>query len=133
MEEGHAPSGPADGRGGKSRHAPVIRLLYCFFLLVPLVALPLLLLFLVSTGLGIAGAVVSLILGIPLLIATYAHIDLLLAQSRYQLSVDELDEFSRLVPSFARKPEFATMRPRERTLSTKRAAAEQIIRRRRAG
>jgi len=132
VEEGHAPSGPADGRGGKSRHAPVIRLLYCFFLLVPLVALPLLL-FLVSTGLGIAGAVVSLILGIPLLIATYAHIDLLLAQSRYQLSVDELDEFSRLVPSLARKPEFAAMRPRERTLSTKRAAAEQIIRRRRAG
>lgn len=132
MEEGHAPSGSADGGGGKSRHAPVIRLLYCLFLLVPLVVLPLLL-FLVSTGLGIAGAVVSLILGIPLLIATYAHTDLLLAQSRYQLSVDELGEFSRLVPSLARKPEFAAMRPRERTLSTKRAAAEQIIRRRRAG
>ncbi len=131
MEEGHAPSGLAGGAGGKSRHAPAIRLLYCLFLLVPLVVLPLLL-FLVSTGLGIAGVVVSLILGIPLLIATYAHIDLLLAQSRYQFSVDELDEFSRLVPSLARKPEFAAMRPRERTLSTKRAA-EQIIRRRRAG
>lgn len=119
----------ADAGHGKSRHAPLIRLLYCLFLLVPLVMIPLLL-FLVSTGLGIAGTVVSLILGIPLLIATYAHFDLLRAQSRYRLSVDELDEFSRLVPRMARAPEYAALPGRERTRATKRAAAEQITGRR---
>jgi hypothetical protein len=117
----HAPPG--------SGVAAMIQVVYCLFLLIPVVAIPVLL-FLISTELGIAGTVVSLVLSIPLVIATYAHLDLVRAKSRYNLSNEELDEFSRLVPRLARKPEFAGLRSRELRRSTKQAAADLIYERR---
>jgi hypothetical protein len=107
----------------------MLQLLYCLFLLIPVVAIPALL-FLVSTGLGIAGTVVSVVLAVPLLIATYAHFDLLRSKSRYGLRDQELDEFSRLVPRLARSPEYRALPGRQRNRSTKRAAAEMIRQRR---
>ncbi len=107
----------------------MIQLLYCLFLLIPVVVSPALL-FVVSTGLGIAGTVVSLVLAIPLVIATYAHFDLVRAKSRYKLSNEELDEFSRLVPRLARQSEFAGLGPRALRRSTKQAAADIIYERR---
>ena len=109
----------------------MIRLLFCLFLLIPLVVLPVAMLA-VSVPLGIVTLVVSAILAIPLLLAAYAHLDLLRAKSRFHLTDQELDEFVHLVPRLAARPEFSRMPRRELRRSTKRAAAE-MIRERRAG
>jgi hypothetical protein len=100
-------------------------LLYCLFLLFPLLVLPVGVL-VVSTTLGILVAVVAAVLAIPLVIAASAHYDLLRARSRYGLSGDELDEFTRLVPQLARRPEYRSLPARERNRSAKEAAAELI-------
>jgi TRAP-type uncharacterized transport system fused permease subunit len=107
----------------------MIQLLFCLFLLVPIVALPVVML-MVSPVLAIIAAVAASILAIPLLIAAYAHFDLLRVRARFGLNDEELDEFCRLVPRLATKPEFAGLRRRELQRSTKQAAAE-IIRQRR--
>ena len=107
----------------------MIQLLFCLFLLVPVLALPVVML-MVSPVLAIIAAVAATILAIPLLIAAYAHFDLLRVRSRFNFNDEELDEFSRLVPRLATKPEFARLRRRELQRSTKQAAAE-IIRERR--
>jgi hypothetical protein len=107
----------------------MLQLLYCLFLLIPVVAIPALM-FLVSTGLGIAATIVSAVLAVPLLLATHAHFDLVRAKSRYGLRNQELDEFSRLVPRLARDPQYRDLPGRERNRTTKRAAAEMILARR---
>ena len=107
----------------------MIQLLFCVFLLVPVVALPILA-FTISVAAGVVVAVVSLVLLIPLLVATYAHLDLLLAKSRFSLTEEEVDEFSSLVPVLAMKPEFARLPRREMRQRTKRAAADIILDRR---
>jgi hypothetical protein len=107
----------------------MLQLLYFLFLLIPVVAIPALM-FLVSTGLGIAATIVSAVLAVPLLLATYAHFDLVRAKSRYGLRNQELDEFSRLVPRLARDPQYRDLPGRERNRTTKRAAAEMILARR---
>jgi hypothetical protein len=73
---------------------------------------------------------VSAVLAIPLLLASYAHFDLLRARSRYGLRNTELDEFARLVPRLASQPEYRELPGRERNRSSKQAAAELIRRRR---
>jgi hypothetical protein len=73
---------------------------------------------------------ISLVLAVPLVLAAFAHLDFHRAKSRYGLS-EELDEFSRLVPRLARKPEYARLRSRDMRRSTKDAAAE-ILRLRRS-
>lgn len=107
----------------------MVQLLFCIFMLLPLVALPVGVFF-ASKPLGILVGIVSLFLAIPLLLAAFAHFDLLRVKSRYGLSDDELDEFTRLVPRLARRPEFASLPPAEMKRSTKQAAAD-IIRERR--
>ncbi len=103
----------------------MLQLLYCLFLLIPVVAIPALM-FLVSTAFGIAATIVSAVLAIPLLLATYGHFDLLRAKSRYGLRNQELDEFSRLVPQLARRPEYRDLPGPERNRATKQAAADSI-------
>jgi hypothetical protein len=109
----------------------MIQLLYCLFLLIPLVALPVGVLY-VSTPLGIIVTIVSALLAIPVLIAAYAHFDLLRAKSRYGLRNEELDEFSRLVPQLARRPEYRTLPGPKRNRAAKQAAADRIRGRRQA-
>ena len=108
----------------------MIQFFFCLFLLVPVVVLPVAMLT-VSVPLGIVTALVSVVLAIPLLLAASAHLDLRRAKSQFDLTDEELDEFSRLVPVVAAQPEFSGMRPRERRRSTKQAAADMIHDRRR--
>jgi hypothetical protein len=108
----------------------MIQLLLCLLLLVPVVGLPVVA-FSISVALGVVVGALSLVLLIPLALATYAHFDLLRVKSRFGLSEEELDEFSRLVPRLAARPEFGRLPRREMRRSTKRAAAD-IIRERRA-
>jgi hypothetical protein len=107
----------------------MIALLYCLFLLIGVVGIPAVLLIMVSTGLGVAATVVSVILGVPLLIATSAHADLVRVRMRYGLGKDELDEFVRLVPRLAVGP-YRELSRRQRSVTAKRAAAEAILSRR---
>jgi hypothetical protein len=107
----------------------VIQLLFCLFLLAPLVVLPVLALS-VSPALGVVVGVVSCALAVPLLVAAYAHFDLLRVKSRFGLTDDEVDEFSRLVPRLAATSEFAALPGREMRRSTKEAAADIIHARR---
>lgn len=107
----------------------MVQLVYCLLMLAPLVAIPVAV-FLESRPLGVLVGVVALVLAIPLALAAYAHFDLLRAKSRYGLSDEELDEFSRLVPALARKPRFAALEHREQTRSIKQAAADSIRARR---
>jgi hypothetical protein len=107
----------------------MIRLLFCLFLLIPVVVLPVVVLA-VSVPLGIVTVLVSAILAIPLLLAAYAHLDLVRAKSRFDLTDEELDEFVHLVPRLAARPEFSGMPRRELRRATKRAAAEMIRERR---
>jgi hypothetical protein len=108
----------------------MLQFVFCVLMLLPLVALPVGVFF-ASKLLGLLIGMVSLVLAVPLVLAAVAHLDLHRAKSRYGLSEDELDEFSRLVPRLARKPEYARMRSRDMRRSTKDAAAE-IIRLRRS-
>ena len=107
----------------------MIALLYCLFLFVPVVGIPAVLLIMVSTGLGIAATVVSVLLGIPLMVATFAHADLIQARTRYGLHKDELDEFVRLVPRLAAGP-YRELSGRQRSGTAKQAAADAILSRR---
>lgn len=110
----------------------MIQLALCLLLLVPALALPALA-FMVSATAGVVVGVVSLVLLIPLLVATYAHVDLLRARSRFGLRDDEVDEFSRLVPMLAIQPEFARLPRRDMRDRAKQAAAEIVLRGRRTG
>jgi hypothetical protein len=105
------------------------RLLMCIFMLLPLVALPVWI-FIASKPLGILAGIVALVLAIPLLVAAIAHYDLLRAKSRYGLSDEEIDEFTRLVPRLTRRPEFARLPAKQMKRSAKQAAADMIIRER---
>jgi hypothetical protein len=100
----------------------VIALLYCLFLTIPVVGIPVVLFVMVSTGLGIAATAVSALLGIPLLIAIFAHADLVQVRMRYGLRADELDEFVRLVPRLAAGP-YRELSGRQRSVTAKQAAA----------
>jgi hypothetical protein len=107
----------------------MIRVLFCGFLLVPVLLLPVLA-FSVSVTLGVVVGVVAVVLLIPLLLILYAHVDLLRVKSRFTLTDEEVDEFSSLVPLLAMKPEFARLPRREMRRRTKRAAADIILERR---
>jgi hypothetical protein len=107
----------------------VIQLLFCVFLLAPLIALPLFALSF-SVAVGVAAAAVSCVLALPLVIAAYAHLDLLRMKSRFGLNDDEVLEFSHLVPRLAATGEFAALPGREMRRSTKQTAADIIHARR---
>jgi hypothetical protein len=107
----------------------MIQLLFCLFLLTPVVVAPVIA-FSVSDMAGAIVSVISLILFVPLALAAYAHLDLLLAKSRFGLSDEELDDFSRLVPRLAAHPDYASLSRRQLRRSTKRAAADIIGERR---
>ena len=107
------------------RAVAVIQLVYCTFLVLGVVALPLTG-FLVSPLLGIVLGILSLVLAVPLLIATVAHYDLVRMKARYKLSEDELDEFMRLVPYLSSAPALATLPPRERRRQARDAAAAAV-------
>jgi hypothetical protein len=107
----------------------MVQFVFCILMLLPLIGLPVAV-FLANPLLGVLLGIVSLVLAIPLVLAAVAHFDLHRVKSRYGLSEEELDEFSRLVPRLAARPEFARLRPRDLKRSTKDAAAADIIRRR---
>lgn len=107
----------------------MIALLYCLLLLGPVVGIPVVLFVMASTGLAIAATVVSVLLGIPLLIAVSAHADLVHARMRYGLRKNELGEFIRLVPRLATGP-YRELPGRQRSRMAKQAAAETILSRR---
>lgn len=107
----------------------MIALLYCLFLMIGVVGIPAVLFIMVSTGLGIAATVVAVLLGIPLLIATFAHADLVRVRMRYGLRKDELDEFVRLVPRLVVGP-YRELSGRQRSVTAKQAAARDILSRR---
>jgi hypothetical protein len=109
----------------------MIQLLFCLFLLAPVVIAPVIA-FSISVAIGVIVSVISLFLFVPLALAAYAHLDLLVAKSRFGLTDEELDDFSRLVPRLAAHPEYANLPRRELRRSTKRAAAE-MVRERRTG
>lgn len=107
------------------------QLLFCLLMLLPLAALPVWV-FLDSKPLGILLGVVALVLAIPLLVAAFAHFDLLRVKARYGLSDEEIEEFTRLVPRLARQPDHAGLPSRAMKRSAKQAAADMIIRERRS-
>jgi hypothetical protein len=109
----------------------MIQLLFCLFLLTPVVVAPVIA-FSISVLAGAVVSVISLVLFVPLALAAIAHLDLLRAKSRFGLSDEELDDFSRLVPRLAAHPDYASLPRRQLRRSTKSAAAE-IIRERRTG
>lgn len=102
------------------------QLVYSVLMLVPLVVLPVIA-FAVSTPLGFVVGVVSLVLAIPVVVAVFAHFDLLRMKLRYGLSDEEVAKFSRLVPYLARSPESGDLRSRGMKRSVKQAAADMIL------
>lgn len=105
------------------------KLVFCILMLLPLVALPVWV-FLASKPLGVLVGIVALLLATPLLLAAFAHFDLLRVKSRYGLSDEEIEEFTRLVPRLTRRPEFASLPSKEMKRSVKQAAADMVRERR---
>lgn len=106
----------------------MLQLLYCIFLLFPLIGLAIGG-FYISTTVGIIGAVLSAALAIPPVLGLLAHLDLLKMKSLYNLSDVEMKSFVRLVPRLVSQESLSGVPPKKAKNRAK-ARAVQIIRHR---
>lgn len=104
----------------------MLQLVFCILLLFPLIGLGIGGFF-VSTWVGIGAAVISLVLGIPLIFSIIAHLDMMRIKSRYDLSDMEMKVFIRLVPHLLAKTDLKELPPKQATKRAKERAV-QIIR-----
>lgn len=106
----------------------MLQLVYCIFLLLPLIGLAIGG-FYISTTVGVIGAVLSSVLAIPPVLGLLAHWDLLKMKSRYNLSDVEMKSFVRLVPRLISQEGLAGVPPKKAKIRAKEKAV-RIIRQR---
>lgn len=103
----------------------MLQIVYCIFLLLPLVGLGVGG-FYVSTTVGVIGAIISAVLSIPLVLSLLAHWDMLKMQSRYELTDLEMKSFVRLVPRLISEEGLAGVPPKQAKQRAKEKAVKII-------